>query len=104
MDSVMLMDHIRWKATGSDVYERNIHPAFNSIDTKIMCDLISHEDLRRWIKNFLAPRTFQIRTNRIISEAKMTGGTPQGSPLSPSFFTIYLPGMVRGTQRGTLSS
>ena len=47
MDSVMLMNHIRRKAAGSDVHGKNIHSAFNSIDTKIMCDLMTDEDLRR---------------------------------------------------------
>ena len=91
MDSVMLMAQLREQSRGrSDVHGREIHSAFNSIDTRVMCDLIEDRDLKRWVKAFLAPRSFQIKTNRIIGEARMTGGTPQGSLLSPSPFTIYM--------------
>ena len=95
MDSVMLMDRLRGKETGRNVHGRDIQSAFNSIDTKIMCNLIADEDTRRWIKDFLAPGSSQIKTNRVIGEARMTGGTPQGSPLSPSIFTVFVPAMVR---------
>ena len=62
MDSVMLMSHIRGGAEGRDVHGRDIHSAFNSINPEIMFSLITDEDLKRWIKNFLAPRTLQIKT------------------------------------------
>ena len=68
----------------------------NSIDTTIMCDLFKHyPDLQSWMKVFLAAMSFQIRTDRVIGETKMTGGTLQGSPLSQSLFTIYMSAMVR---------
>ena len=60
-----------------------------------MCGLRANEDLKRWIRDFLAPRSFQIKTNRVIGVAKMTGGPPQGSPLSPNIFRIYMSAMVR---------
>lgn len=50
------------------------------------------------VKAFLAPRSFQIKANGMIGEATMTVGTPQGSSLSPSIFTIYMSEMVRGAQ------
>ena len=36
----MLMDKLKKKHPGRDVHRRDIHSAFNSIDTKIMCNLI----------------------------------------------------------------
>lgn len=64
IDSVMLMDQLRRENAGSDVYGRDIHSAFNSIDTKIMCGLVEDRDLRRWVRGFLAPRFFQITSHR----------------------------------------
>ena len=46
MDSVMLMAHLKGRGAGSDVHGRDIHSAFNSIDTRIMCGLIEDRDLR----------------------------------------------------------
>ena len=40
MDSVLLMVHLKGKAAGSDVHGRDIHSAVNSVDPKIMCDLV----------------------------------------------------------------
>ena len=85
MDSVMLMDQLRRKHPGKDVHGRDIHSASNSIDTKIMCDLIKDEHLKSWLKDFLALRSFQIKTKQ----------GSQGSPLSPSVFTIYMSAMVK---------
>ena len=101
MDSVMLMDQLRNRSVGKDVHGRDIHSAFNSIDTEIMCNLIEEKHTKAWVKDFLKPRTFQIKTNKIIGEATMTRGTPQGSPLSPSLFTVYMSAMIRTWTRRT---
>ena len=61
MDLVMLMDQLRGQHPGRDVHVRDIHSAFNSIDSRIMCSLIPDQDLKRWIKDFLASRTFRSR-------------------------------------------
>ena len=96
MDSVMIMDQLRRKHPGKHVHGRDIHSAFNSIDTTItVCSLIKARDLGFWVKDFLALRSFQIKTNRIIGESTMMEGTPQGSPLSPILFTMYLSAMVK---------
>ena len=44
MDSIMPMAHIREKA---DVHGRDIHSAFNSLDSGIMCSLIQDKHPRR---------------------------------------------------------
>ena len=83
----MLMDQLR-KEDGKDVDGRDIHSAFNSINTEIMSRLLKHyPDIEAWVKDLLATRRFQLQTNRVSEEATMRGGTPQGSPLSPSLVT-----------------
>ena len=105
IDSVMLLNHLRkGKGAGGsdlDVHARDIHSAFNSIDPRIMEELLNdHEDLREWVANFLAPREFDITVDdRVIGSTKMTGGTPQGPPLSPSLFTIYMSAIIRRAQQ-----
>ena len=64
MDSVMLIDQLRRGYPSSDVHGRDIHSAFNSIHSKIMCSLITDEDLRSWARKFMKPRSFQIKTGR----------------------------------------
>ena len=98
IDSVMLIDHLRGPVR-KNVYRRNIHSAFNSINTTIMCDLLKESpDLQRWVHEFLAPRSFRIKTDRVIGRARMVGGTSHGSPLSPSIFRIYMSAMVKGAE------
>jgi len=91
----MLMDELR-KETGGDVYGRDIKSAFNSLDRDAMREILKgHEDLRDWVDYFLRPRTFEIRVDgRGIGKGMIVGGTPQGSPLSPTLFTAYMSAVV----------
>ena len=86
IDSVMLMDELR-KKTGGTVYGKDIKSAFNSVErTKVAEILADTLDLAAW---FLEPRTFDIKIDgRIIGSTRMTGGTPQGSPLSPALLHV----------------
>jgi len=95
IDSVMLMDELRRK-TGGEVYGRDIKSAFNSLDREVVRQVLAgHEDICEYVDHFLRPRNFKVKVDgRKIGEGTMVGGTPQGSPLSPALFTVYMSAMV----------
>jgi len=81
--------------------------AFNTVRREHVRRVLGEYDwLREWIDDWLAPRRFEIEADRhVLEKVTMTGETPQGSPLSPALFTIYMSGVVweaerRLTQRG----
>ena len=101
IDSVMLMDEIR-KKVGGEVYGRDIKSAFNSLNREVTWQVLAgHEDLREYVDHFLRPRNFEVKVDgRKIGEGRMVGGTPQGSPLSPALFTVYMSAMVCKAEEG----
>jgi len=100
IDSVMLMDELR-KKTGREVYGRDIKSAFNSLDREVVREILAgHKDLCEYVDHFLRLRNFEVRVDgRRIGKGTMVGGTPQGSPLSPALFTVYMSAMVWKAER-----
>ena len=81
----------------------DISAAFDSIDHAILIDRAScmgiDKYLINWLKNFLSDRWGVIQTNGVSTPFQIYGGAPQGSPLSPALFLIYINGAL-----GTLQS
>ena len=97
MDSVMLMDELRKKTSGA-VYGKDIKAAFNAVERAKVAEIL--EDTPDLADRFLEPRTFDIKIDRrTIGRTRMTGGTPQGSPLSPAIFVVYMSHMVTQAQQ-----
>ena len=45
----------------------------------------------KFIENFLRPRSFKVKVHEILSDTKVqTEGRPQGSVVSPTFFTLKI--------------
>ena len=51
------------------------------------------------MNDWLAPRNFNIEVDgHTIGGATMSGGAPQGSPLLPALFTVYMSSVVWETK------
>ena len=96
LDSVMLMGYIAEQHGEGVIVGRDAQSAFNSVRREYAREILGgHKGLQEWIYDWLAPRRFNIEVdNQVIGSTKMTGGTPQGSPLSPALFTIYMSKVV----------
>ena len=96
MDSVMLMAYIAEQNPAGVIIGRDAQSAFNTVRRHHMRRILDkYEDLGSWIDDWLAPRTFEMEVDgRNLGQACMTGGTPQGSPLSPALFTVYMSSIV----------
>lgn len=69
--------------------------AFNNIDHERLCAKISkrgHPKLARWVASWLQHRCFSVLFEGTESTQRYLGhrGVPQGSPISPILWTIYL--------------
>jgi len=88
MDSVMLMAHIVKKHPEGVIVGRNAQSALNTVRREHVRKILDgYGWLREWIDDWLAPRQFSMEMS---GQVAMTGETPQGSPLSPALFTVYM--------------
>jgi len=96
MDSVMLMNMIMEKHPEGEIIGRDAQSAFNTLRRERVREILHAQGwLGRWIDDWLAPREFELEVDgRVLGRTRMTGGTPQGSPLSPALFTIYMSDVI----------
>ena len=101
MDSVMLAKSMLEENDDLRIVGRYIRSAFNGLRRDITADILEkHRPLQQWVSEFLRPRTIDIWVDgRVVYSIIMTAGTPQGSTLSPSLFSIYASEMVWRAQR-----
>jgi len=90
------MGYIAEKHTQGTIVGRDAQSAFNSIKRDhVEVVLRYHTELREWIYDWLALRSFEIEVDgQVIGSTTMTGGTLQGSPLSLALFTVYMSNII----------
>jgi len=101
IDSVMLMAMIVEEHPESEIIERDAQSAFNTVRREHVRRVSgNHKWLREWIDDWLTPRRFDVEVdNHHLGRITMTGGTPQGSRLSPALFTVYMSSVVWDAER-----
>ena len=100
-DSVMLMAMMMEKHPEGEVIGRDAQSAFNTLWRDHMAKVLHGQGwLAEWIDDWVSPREFEVELDgRSIGRARMTGGTPQGSPLSSALFTVYMSSVVWEAER-----
>jgi len=101
IDSVMLMNMLMEKHPEGEIIGRDAQSAFNTLRREKAREILQTQGwLGRWIDDWLAPREFEVEVDgRRLGRTTMTGGTPQGSPLSPALFTIYMSEVIRNAEK-----
>jgi len=101
IDSVMLMAMLMEENKAGEIIGRDAQSAFNTLRRDHTKTILEKEGwLGEWIDDWLAPREFDVEVDgRWIGRTTMTGGTPQGSPLSPALFTIYMSSVVWAAEK-----
>ena len=96
MDSVMLAKNMLEENDDLRMVGQDIRSAFNGLSSDITAEIVEkHRPLPQWVSEFLRPRTVDIWVDgKAVYTTTMTAGTPQGSPLSSSLFSIYASEMV----------
>ena len=86
IDSVMLMAMIMEKhPEGEEVIGRDAQSAFNTLRRDYTAKILQKQGwLGECIDDWIAPRRFKVEVDgKTIGTTVITGGTPQGSPMSP---------------------
>ena len=79
--------------------------AFDTINTSMLMPKLTHLDINvsNWIASFLSNRTQRTLVNSKLSNPVVKNtGTPQGSVISPTLFTIYTNGITSRAENMTI--
>ena len=102
MDSVMLARDMFQNNDELRMVGRDIKSVFNVLRRGIITEILKkYTPLQQWVAEFLRPGAIDVYLDgKLAHTATMIEGTPQGSPLSLSLFSIYASEMVWQAQRG----
>jgi len=96
-----IAEFVEWnkqKAVG--ILVMDVEGGFVRVDVDILCDVLVYrgcpEILIRWIRRWVMGRSIKLRFNgKISKEYHLNKGVPQGSPLSPFLFGVYVADVFR---------
>jgi len=95
--------HEGWKTA---MVSMDIEGGFDNIQTDLLIQFLQSRgadiDLCRWIRRWAGSRSIQFKFNgRLSKEYHTTLGIPQGSPLSPYLFAVYVADILKPRLRYT---
>ena len=92
------LEYNKDKCTG--ILSMDVEGGFDKVNIDMLCDILVYREcepkLVEWVRRWTIGRKIQLRFNgRISKEYNLNKGVPQGSPLSPFRFGVYVADMFR---------
>jgi len=106
IDSMMItvgkVERARAEGKRATLLGKDVVSAFNRVRADRLCGILERAGLHweaEYCRNFLGPRTFTISWDgSFMGTAHMDEGSPEGSPLSPVLWLIYIAETLRNAQ------